>query len=64
MHKYIQNNSRVETISAREYESNILIDYVQSTIRKVISLDVQQIKIYLSIAYFILVSMISLTLFI
>ena len=63
MHKNLPHNSKAKTLTIEEYNANSLFESFQTLLRKLFSLDIQQIKIYLSVAYFILVSLLTITLF-
>jgi hypothetical protein len=62
MHKNLPHNASTKTLTAKEYNPNPLFDSYHTFLRKLSSLDIQQIKIYLSVAYFILVSLLTFTL--
>lgn len=59
----LKNNPKVDTVASQECEVNYPTEYIRTTIKKILSLDVPRIKIYLSVAYFILVSIITITLY-
>lgn len=51
-------NSKVKAVDASQISNSL-----RSSVKKVMEADIEQLKIYLGVAYFIFVSLLSITLF-